>query len=74
MVRLHWRGRQAHTVCPLAETARLTTDTPLWAVNMMWWDGVICRDCVPDQILSKAHADKVPWPWRTKGVDGSQNL
>lgn len=63
MIKIHWRAGTAHTVCPIAAKCNLTTSVPLWAFNMMWWKGVVCRECVPDQILSKAHADKVPWPW-----------
>ncbi len=63
-MKLYWTGTTAHTRCAKAETAKLTTDTPLWAFNMMWWDGVVCRECVPEPVLSEAAADKVPWPWR----------
>jgi hypothetical protein len=60
-IAVHWK-KKGHTVCRMREGGYVTR-VPLWAFNLMWWRGAICRVCVPEPVLSKAHADKVGWPW-----------
>lgn len=66
-VQVLWKGKTAHTRsphCPVSESdVRLVIDTPLWAFNLMWWQGTACRECVPDPVLGLKHARKVGWPW-----------
>lgn len=67
-VRVRWAGRTVHTSSPTscgkADESKFRSEVPLWMFNLLWWEGVVCRTCVPSPVLSKRHADKVPWPWR----------
>lgn len=61
MIRVYWKGKFGHTRC--AKAKGFSTQIPLWAFNLAWWRESICRECVPEPILSEAHAKKVGWPW-----------
>lgn len=59
MIKVFWRGK-GHTVCRRA--TGFSTTMPLWAFNLSWWRGSICRVCVPDPVMAEPK-NNYGWPW-----------